>query len=77
MSHCWQEGWLPRKIRELKAELRRAGFAVRPGKGSHTVWKHPLGQQRVTLAGGDGDDAQGYQERQVRAALDEVQRRRP
>lgn len=68
---------MPRKIRELKAELRRADFAVRSGKGSHTVWKHPLGRERVTLAGGDGDDAQGYQERQVRAALDEVQRRKP
>ena len=66
---------MPRKIRELKAALRRAGFAVRSGRGSHTVWKHPLGQQRVTLSGGDGDDAQGYQERQVQAALDEVQDR--
>jgi len=62
---------LPPKIRELKTELRRAGFRVRAGKGSHTVWKHPLGQQRVTRS--DGDDAQRYQERQVRAALDEVQ----
>ncbi len=66
---------MPRKIRELKAELRRAGFAVRSGKGSHTVWKHPLGQQRVTLSGGDGDDAQSYQERQLQAALDELQGR--
>jgi predicted RNA binding protein YcfA (HicA-like mRNA interferase family) len=66
---------MPRKLRELKADLRRAGFAVRSGTGSHTVWKHPLGRQRVTLSGGDSDDAQGYQERQVQAALDEVRDR--
>ena len=60
--------------------MQRAGFRARPGKGSHTVWKHPLGQKRVTLAGADGDDAHDYQERQVQAALDEVrdaQRRQP
>jgi hypothetical protein len=31
---------MPRKIRELKAELRRAGFVERPAKGSHTFWEH-------------------------------------
>ena len=61
---------MPRKVRELKADLRRAGFDHRPGKGSHTVWGHPLVERIVSLAGGDGDDARPYQERQVRAALD-------
>jgi hypothetical protein len=27
---------VPKKIRELKAMLRKAGFSSRPGKGSHT-----------------------------------------
>ncbi len=60
---------MPRKVRELKADLRRAGFRVRPGKGSHSVWKHRLVPERVTLSGADGDDAKPYQERDVRAAV--------
>ncbi len=41
------------------------------GKGSHSVWQHPLvPQNEVTLGGHDGDDAQPYQEREVRRALD-------
>jgi predicted RNA binding protein YcfA (HicA-like mRNA interferase family) len=60
---------VPRKIRELKSELRRAGFTQRPGKGSHTRWTHPLVPGRLTLAGHDGADAQNYQEEDVAAAL--------
>ncbi len=48
---------MPRKVRELKADLRRAGCIERSGKGSHTVWQHPLVTMRLVLAGGDGDDA--------------------
>nr|MDZ8038592.1 type II toxin-antitoxin system HicA family toxin [Nostoc sp. CreGUA01] len=29
---------MPKKIRELKAMLLKAGFTYRSGKGSHTVW---------------------------------------
>ncbi|HET8625881.1 MAG TPA: type II toxin-antitoxin system HicA family toxin [Thermomicrobiales bacterium] len=60
---------MPSKIRELKADLRRAGFVERPGRGSHTGWRHPLLAEKLTLAGNDGDDAKPYQERQVRAVL--------
>jgi predicted RNA binding protein YcfA (HicA-like mRNA interferase family) len=62
---------MPRKIRELKADLRRAGFTFqrRRGKGSHEYFRHPLVPEAVTLAGGDGDDAKPYQERDVAAAL--------
>ncbi len=60
---------MPRKIRELKADLRQAGFTMRPGKGSHTVWEHPLLPESFTLSGQDGDDARPYQERAVRALL--------
>ena len=70
---------MPRKIRELKGDLRTAGFRERSGKGSHTVWHHPLVAQRVVLAGADGDDAKRYQEQVVRQALVELreaQRRR-
>lgn len=56
---------MPKKIRELKAELRRAGFRWRPGKGSHTVWEHPLADKAVVLSGADGRDARRYQESKV------------
>jgi len=28
---------MPPEVRQLKAALSKAGFSVRPGKGSHTV----------------------------------------
>ena len=61
---------MPRKTRELKADLQRAGFEWRPGKGSHGKWIHPLlPEVRVILSGADGEDARDYQERDVRRAL--------
>ena len=61
---------MPVKIRELKARLRKAGFEVRPGKGSHTVWRHPLAPSiKLTIAGHDGDDAKPYQVHDVNDAL--------
>jgi hypothetical protein len=63
---------MPRKIRQLRADLRRAGYEELPrrGKGSHTVWGHPLVPDlQPTIAGRDGDDAKPYQERAVRDAL--------
>lgn len=66
---------MPRKVRQLKADLRKAGFAWRPAKGSHGVWTHPLlPSVSVTVSGNDGDDARDYQEKQVAAALDELRR---
>jgi len=61
---------MPRKVRELIADLARAGFANRGGKGSHRNYHHPNGQ-RVTLSGKPGDDALPYQERQVRQSIKE------
>jgi predicted RNA binding protein YcfA (HicA-like mRNA interferase family) len=64
---------MPRKIRELIADLRQAGFVViSGGKGSHRKLRHPRFQGAVILSGKDGDDAQHYQERQVRHAIQEV-----
>jgi hypothetical protein len=37
----WKET-MPPKIRQLKASLLKAGFTIRAGKGSHTVWHHPF-----------------------------------
>lgn len=67
---------MPRKIRQLKADLRAAGFVELSarGKGSHALWQH-LGvpDVAVTLAGKDGDDAKSYQERDVRNAIHQAQ----
>ena len=60
---------MPKKIWELKAMLRKAGFYSRPGKGSHVVWRHPSLSDKLTLAGNDGDDAKPYQEQDVRDFL--------
>ena len=60
---------MPRKIRELISELRKAGFALDRQKGSHRQFKHPSFQGIITLSGGVGDDAKTYQERQVTKAI--------
>ena len=60
---------MPKKIRELKNLLKKAGFIDEPAKGSHTKWSHPLLSGKVTLSGKDGDDAKPYQERDVKNAL--------
>jgi predicted RNA binding protein YcfA (HicA-like mRNA interferase family) len=62
---------MPRKIRQLIADLERAGFESRGGKGSHRNFIHPKGL-RVTVIGNAGHDARHYQEREVRRALDKL-----
>ena len=63
---------MPRKVRQLIADLEKAGFVNRGGKGSHRNFTHPKGW-RVTVSGHAGDDAKQYQERDVRRALEAVQ----
>lgn len=61
---------MPRKIRQLKADLRRAGARIVRQRGSHATWQHPaIAGALVELAGHDGDDAHQYQERDVYDAL--------
>lgn len=62
---------MPRKIRQLIADLEGAGFVDRGGKGSHRNFLHPNGV-KVTLSGNPGDDAKPYQEKAVKQALEEV-----
>jgi len=59
---------MPRKVRQLIADLKKAGFVNRGGQGSHRNFTHPKGL-RLTISGGAGDDANHYQERDVRRAL--------
>jgi len=63
---------VPRKVRELEADLRREGFTRQSGKGSHRRWLHPLYPGYVVMSGKTGDDAKPYQEREVRHALEQV-----
>ena len=67
---------MPKKIRELKQILKKAGFQKVPGKGSHTNWIHPLYAGKVTISGKDGSDAKPYQEQEIRQAIQEVNKRK-
>jgi hypothetical protein len=63
---------MPRKIRQLKADLRRAGFVLLSGrgKGDHSMWQHPeISAAIVGLDGQDSDDAKRYMEKALTAAL--------
>ena len=62
------------KIRDLIAELERAGFIDRGGKGSHRNFVHPKAQKPITISGKLGDDAKNYQVRAVRLALKELEK---
>jgi predicted RNA binding protein YcfA (HicA-like mRNA interferase family) len=68
---------VPKKIRELKAMLSRAGFSQIPGggKGSHSKWKHPNVARTIILSGNDGSDAKPYQEKDVQQAIREAEGR--
>ena len=65
---------MPRKIRELKAQIEREGFIYLPkrGKGSHERWRHPLIGKTLTIPGKDGDDVARYLEKQLAALLNEL-----
>ena len=58
---------MPRKIRELKAQIAREGFVYLPkrGKGSHERWRHSLLGKTLTVSGKDGDDVPLYLEKQL------------
>jgi predicted RNA binding protein YcfA (HicA-like mRNA interferase family) len=65
---------MPRKIRELAADLEKAGWsAVAGGKGSHRKFAHPRSQRKVILSGASGADAHRYQEKLVKSAIREIQ----
>ncbi len=59
-----------RKIRELIAELEKAGFENRGGKGSHRNFRHLLANVKITISGKQADDAKIYQERDVKRAIE-------
>ncbi|MEB3340949.1 type II toxin-antitoxin system HicA family toxin [Okeania sp.] len=67
---------MPKKVRELKQILQKAGFSLltKRGKGSHSYWFHPLLAKPVILSGKDGNDAKLYQEKNVMTVLEELAR---
>jgi predicted RNA binding protein YcfA (HicA-like mRNA interferase family) len=67
---------MPRKIRELKAQISREGFIYLPkrGKGSHERWLHPLIKKTFTIPGKDGDDVPLYLEKQLAQLLTELKK---
>ena len=62
---------MPKKIRELMRDLKKAGFVDRGGKGSHRNFTHPQGTY-ITLSGSASHDAKRYQECDVEKAIHEV-----
>ena len=62
---------MPPKVRELIAELERAGFRNRGGRGSHRNYVHPNVAKPVTISGNPGSDAHPRQVKDVRNAIEE------
>lgn len=65
---------MPRKVRELVQDLKRAGFyeISGGGEGSHRKFAHANYNGAVTLSGQAGEDAKSYQESQVKQAIEAV-----
>jgi len=65
---------VPPKVRDLIADVERAGFVERGGNGSHRNFVHPNVAKPITISGKPGDDAKRYQIRAVRLAIEESQK---
>ncbi|NQW47790.1 MAG: type II toxin-antitoxin system HicA family toxin [Planctomycetes bacterium] len=65
---------MPRKVRELVADLLANGFVeiAGGGKGSHRTFVHDRYAGALTLSGQAGEDAKPYQEKQIRKALEVI-----
>jgi len=65
---------MPPGVRELIADLERAGCVDRGGKGSHRNFVHARLAKPVTISGKPGDDAKRYQIRAVQMAIEELRK---
>jgi predicted RNA binding protein YcfA (HicA-like mRNA interferase family) len=67
---------VPRKVRQLIAEALACGMEYMPGrgKGSHRLYEHKSSGTQVYLSGHTGDDADHYQERDLRRAIEQIRR---
>lgn len=58
---------MPRKVRQIKADLRALGFYNRDGRDDYTNRIHPaLPEILITVAGQDEQDCQPYNEGDLR-----------
>ena len=64
---------MPRKLRDLIADLRRAGFVQEPARGSHRKFRHPKGVTAILSGHHEGVDAKHYQGKQTRRKIEESQ----
>lgn len=60
---------MPRKVHELRAELRKEGVTTSRQAGSHETWDTKMPGIAIHLAGHGGVDAKDYQEKQVRESI--------
>ena len=69
---------MPRKIRELKAQIAHEGFVYLPkrGKNSHERLRHPLLRKTLTISGNNRDDMPLYLEKQLAQLLAELKEAR-
>ena len=67
---------MPRKIRQLIAELEQAGFEHVSTKGSHRKFRHATGTT-VILSGQTGADACHYQEKDIQRAIASIKETNP
>ena len=65
---------MPRKIRELIAEYRRAGAMIESGRGSHRKIRHPNYPGCVIVSGRSGEDAKRYQEKDLRTFIELIKK---
>jgi predicted RNA binding protein YcfA (HicA-like mRNA interferase family) len=64
---------MPRKIRDLIKDLKKAGFVDRGGKGNHRNFIH-TSRVVLTISGKLGDDAKSYQEKLVKQKIQETKK---
>mgnify|MGYP003513446220 FL=1 len=58
----------------IKSRLSKAGFVLLPkrGKGSHSIWRHPIYPIAVIQSGKDNRDAKPYQVKILKLVLQKV-----
>jgi predicted RNA binding protein YcfA (HicA-like mRNA interferase family) len=67
---------MPRKLRQLRADLKAAGAFIKAQEGSHQKWAHPQTSAIMILVGKDGKDAQGYQEKDLEIFIQAIKEQR-
>ena len=63
---------MPRKLKELIADYRRAGARIEYGRGSHRKIRHPDYPGCVIISGSNGDDAKPYQEKDLKTFIQRI-----